>query len=297
MTDTLNIESLAPLLELARAEDLGSGDITSASAIPAGVGAVGDFTTKAAGVVCGLVLLEPLAAVYSDKLKLGPVAEDGTAVEPGDVVATVAGPARDVLAYERVALNFLQRLSGIATLTARFVAAVEGTGAAILDTRKTTPGWRELEKFAVRCGGGTNHRSGLHDAVLIKDNHLALGGEDDLPGLARRLREANPDVTVQIEVDTLEQLRRLLDGAGDAVDIVLLDNMPPDTLREAVQIRDELSRRPESPAAGRPLLEASGGVTLDTVRAIAEAGVDRISIGALTHSAAALDLGLEIRTD
>jgi nicotinate-nucleotide pyrophosphorylase (carboxylating) len=206
--------------------------------------------------------------------------------EPGWTIAIVEGPMRALLAMERTALNFLQRLSGIATLTAQFVAEVEGTKAVILDTRKTTPGWRALEKYAVRCGGGTNHRIGLYDAVLIKDNHLAwlADGGDPIGRAVEAARAGAPKGTkfIEVEVDTLEQLDRALEVKPD---IILVDNLGPEKLAEAVRRRNE--------RAPGILLEASGGVNLSTVRALAETGVDRISVGALTHSAPALDIGLD----
>jgi nicotinate-nucleotide pyrophosphorylase (carboxylating) len=211
--------------------------------------------------------------------------DDGTSLEPGQVFGRLEGDTRALLALERTMLNFLQRLSGVATLTAKYVAAVAGTKAQILDTRKTTPGWRALEKYAVRCGGGVNHRMGLFDAVLIKDNHLAaLVDTDDPIGEAiRRARAGAPlGMTVEIEVDSLAQLDRALAGEPD---IILVDNFTLEDMAEAVRRRDA--------AAPGVLLEASGGVNLQTVRAIAETGVDRISVGALTHSAPALDIGLD----
>jgi nicotinate-nucleotide pyrophosphorylase (carboxylating) len=210
------------------------------------------------------------------------LAEDGQAVDAGAGVLRISGSARALLTAERVALNFVQRLSGVATATARFVAAVAGTRARILDTRKTTPGWRRFEKYAVACGGGTNHRVGLHDLVLIKDNHLAaLAGAAPNPVAAavNRARELWPALRVEVEADTLEQVRLAVEAGAD---IILLDNMPPARLREAAAL-----------VAGRAQLEASGGVTLNTVRAIAETGVDFISVGAVTHSARAVDLGLD----
>jgi nicotinate-nucleotide pyrophosphorylase (carboxylating) len=199
------------------------------------------------------------------------------------VLATVTGPLRAILAAERTALNFLQRLSGVATLTHKFVAAIEGFRTQVLDTRKTTPGWRRLEKYAVRAGGGTNHRFGLHDAILIKDNHLAgLGGDVRRAVEAARAATGNGRVPVEVEVDTLEQLESALSARAD---IVLLDNMTLDQLRSAVEHRDSI--------APEVKLEASGGVTLTTVRDIAATGVDRISVGAITHSAPALDIGLD----
>jgi nicotinate-nucleotide pyrophosphorylase (carboxylating) len=213
------------------------------------------------------------------------VAREGRTVEPGDEVARIEGPVRSLVAMERTALNFLQHLSGVATLTSKFVAAVGGTKAVILDTRKTTPGWRDLEKYAVRCGGGRNHRFGLYDAVLIKDNHLAWLehlGDPIGTAITRARANAPPGTIVVAEVDTLEQLDRALECA---VDIVLVDNFGPDGLAEAVRRRD--ARAPGV------LLEVSGRVTLATVGGLARTGVDRISVGALTHSAPALDIGLD----
>ncbi len=270
------------LVERALAEDLGWGDITTESFVPAGVRARAKLVARQAGVVAGL----PVAALAFEALAPAAAIElhaaDGDPVEPGAVLLTVGGAARALLSAERVALNFVQRLSGIATLTARYVRAVEGTGARIVDTRKTTPGLRLLERYAVRCGGGHNHRFHLSDAALLKDNHrealaasgIALG--DAVRAARRRLPHV---VRLEIEVDALEQLAETLAAAPDAV---LLDNMPPDVLREAVR-----------QVGGRALVEASGGITLDTVRAVAETGVDLISVGALTHSAPAFDAALD----
>jgi nicotinate-nucleotide pyrophosphorylase (carboxylating) len=208
--------------------------------------------------------------------------DDGNDVAPGDIIATIEAHTRALLSAERVALNFAGRLSGIASLTARYVKLVVGTGARIVDTRKTTPGWRAFEKYAVRCGGGSNHRFGLDDAILIKDNHVAAAG-GIANAIGRAKAYAGHMVKVECEVDSLAQLEQAL-AAG--ADLVLLDNMKPDMLREAVRI-----------TAGRAKLEASGGVNLETVRAIAESGVDMISIGALTHSAPVLDIGLDFVAD
>jgi nicotinate-nucleotide pyrophosphorylase (carboxylating) len=203
---------------------------------------------------------------------------DGADAEPGDVVATVRGPARAILAGERTALNFLQRLSGIATLTRRFCAAASESGALILDTRKTTPGWRLIEKYAVRCGGGTNHRSGLYDGILIKDNHIAAVGS--VKAAVERARGRGPlGLAVQVEIESLEQARAALEAGADAL---LVDNLPPPRIAEIVGL-----------VAGRVPVEASGGITLETVGEIARTGVDRISVGALTHSARAVDIALE----
>jgi nicotinate-nucleotide pyrophosphorylase (carboxylating) len=210
---------------------------------------------------------------------------EGQRFRAGQTLATLVGPAQALLTGERTALNFLQRLCGVATLTRAFVEAVRGSRAVICDTRKTTPGWRRLEKYAVRCGGGTNHRMGLYDEMLIKDNHLALAGRD-LKGLVTAARRrVGPRMIIEVEVERLEQLHSAL---ALPVDYVLLDNMAPPMLRKAVALRDAVRRD------GWPLLEASGGVTLDNVRAVASAGVDRISVGALTHSAPALDIAMDI---
>ncbi|MDD4891098.1 MAG: carboxylating nicotinate-nucleotide diphosphorylase [Phycisphaerae bacterium] len=286
MSDTPNLDELTPLLRRARDEDLGGGDLTSEGTIPATASAVGTLLAKERGVLCGTFLLETLAKLYDPTLQVELVKLDGDPLAAGDRIGLIRGPARAMLAFERVALNFLQRLSGVATATRAFVDAVAGTAARILDTRKTTPGWRTLEKYAVRCGGGTNHRAGLFDAILVKDNHIALGHQNDLPALARGLRAKFPGLPIEIEVDTLDQLSQLLRGAGGAMDMILLDNMTVEQMRRAVAMRNE--------SGARVLLEASGGVSLSTVRAIAEAGVERISVGAVTHSAKALDISLEI---
>jgi nicotinate-nucleotide pyrophosphorylase (carboxylating) len=255
------------------AEDVGEGDLTSLAVVDEDATCAARILAKEAGVICGL----PMAAEVFDRLgaTLEPLASDGDSVQPGPV-AHVDGPARSVLAGERLALNVLGRLSGIATLTRRYVDAVDGTGAVILDTRKTTPGLRALEKHAVACGGGRNHRLGLYDGILIKDNHLRVAGS--LAAAVERSKEAG--VPVEVECDTLDQVREAL--AADA-DSILLDNMSVQELREAVEL-----------AGGRVRLEASGGVTLETVRAIAETGVDFISVGALTHSAPSLDVSMEV---
>jgi nicotinate-nucleotide pyrophosphorylase (carboxylating) len=261
------------------AEDLGlAGDITTDACIPPDAVAAGTIGARKAGIVAGLQLAEAAFLQLDSDAIFEVLVGDGGAVAAKGVVARVSGNARALLTAERVALNFLGRLSGIATLTRRYVDAIAGTRARIIDTRKTTPGLRALEKFAVRCGGGMNHRVGLFDAVLIKDNHiLAAGGI--APAIAAARAHAGHMVKIEVEVDTLGQLREAL---SHPIDAVLLDNMPPAMLREAVAI-----------TGGRVLTEASGGVSLETVRAIAETGVDLISVGALTHSAPVLDLGLD----
>lgn len=270
------IPDFSALLALALAEDIGAGDVTSLATIPEGASAKADMVFRAAGVVCGLPVAEAVFRAVDPALAVSAHAKDGDRVEAGACVLTVLGPARAVLAAERTALNFVQRLSGVASETRKLVDAVAGTKAQLTDTRKTTPGYRALEKYAVTCGGGVNHRMGLYDAVLIKDNHVALAG-----GVAAALAAcAGRAEKVEIEVDTLEQLREAL-AAG--AKFVLLDNMPPAMLREAVSI-----------TAGRAVLEASGGITPATIRAVAETGVDVISVGWITHSAPALDVGLDI---
>jgi nicotinate-nucleotide pyrophosphorylase (carboxylating) len=264
----------------ALAEDLGrAGDVTSAATIPADRRAEATIIARRSGVIAGLPLAErAFQMVDADTEFDGPI-EDSAAVPAGSVLARIGGAARAILAAERVALNFLGHLSGIASATAAFVEAVKGTGARITCTRKTTPGLRALEKYAVRCGGGSNHRFGLDDAMLIKDNHIALAG-GVVPALERAKAAAGHLVKIEIEVDSLEQLAEALPLEPDAV---LLDNMSPEQLREAVRLID-----------GRAVSEASGGVTIGNVRAIAETGVDFISSGWITHSAPALDVALEI---
>lgn len=237
------------------------------------------LVARADGVIAGIPLAVEAFRQLDDAVTIRIDAEDGMRVRRGDPVLSLTGHARGMLSAERTALNYLQHLSGIATLTARFVAAVQGTGAQILDTRKTTPGWRRLEKYAVRAGGGVNHRMDLRSAVLIKDNHLAAVGGDIAAAVSRARAIASAGSTVQVECDTLDQVRRALDAGADAI---LLDNMSEAQLAEAVLL-----------CRGRAITEASGGVTLETVRRIAATGVDRISVGAITHSAPALDLALD----
>jgi nicotinate-nucleotide pyrophosphorylase (carboxylating) len=274
-------EEMRDLVARALAEDLGEGDVTGEATVPAATIASARIVQKAPGVVFGLDLVrEVMAQTGVEEVEvLAPEGEWRQDV-PAEVV-TVRGPARSILAAERTALNFLGHLSGVATLTARYVEAVAGTDTKILDTRKTTPGLRKLEKAAVAAGGGTIYRLGLFDAFLIKENHIAAAG-----GIAKAVhaaREADPELTIDVEVENLDEFAQALDTAADQI---LLDNMDQPTLRAAVELRDAHS------AAGRPTLEASGGVNLETVRAIAETGVDFISVGALNHSAPALDFSL-----
>ena len=267
----------------ALAEDLGPGDITSECFIPADHHSTARIVAKESSILAGTEVAREVFRQVDATIEVTLLKNDSDAISPGDLILTATGPTRALLSAERTALNFLQRLSGIATLTSRFVDAVSGTKAVILDTRKTTPGLREFERTAVRAGGGVNHRFGLHDRVLAKDNHLAITG--DAAGLQRAIDEAKqrvPDILVEIEADTLDQVRLLCALRG--VDIILLDNMSNDQLREAVQIRGDKA----------VVLEASGGVNLNTVAAIAATGIDQISVGALTHSARAVDLSMEI---
>lgn len=260
-------------------EDRAFNDITTLATVVPGHHARGALVARADGVVCGIPLALAAFHLLDAHVDIRVDAEDGTRVRRGDSVLFVSGSARGLLSAERVALNFLQRLSGIASLTARFVDAVAGTDARILDTRKTTPGWRALEKYAVRCGGGTNHRATLSDAVLIKDNHLAACHGDVGVAVQRAREHAPKGVLIQVECDTVAQVRAAIAARADAL---LLDNMPAHALRESVAL-----------ARGHCWTEASGGVTLESVRGIADTGVDRISIGGLTHSAPSLDLALD----
>ena len=271
-------DTLERIVHSALAEDIGAGDVTTEATVPADAVGTADLLVKERGVVCGLRAAEAVFLALDPDIRFEALARDGDVVEPPAVVARVTGSQRATLTGERVALNFVGRLSGIATLTRRYVDAVEGTGAAVLDTRKTTPGLRALEKHAVASGGGRNHRFGLDDAILIKDNHLRAAGSITA---AVELVRAASDLSIEVECDTLDQVGEALDAGVGAI---LLDNMTLDQLREAVA----LVRR-------RARLEASGGVTLDTIRAIAETGVDEISVGALTHSARSLDVSLELR--
>ena len=263
----------------ALAEDLGlGGDITTQATVPAGTRASGVIAARKAGTIAGMQLAQAAFKTLDPFTQFETVIGDGGRVEAGGVIARVSGEARVLLTAEHTALNFLGHLSGIATLTARYVAAVDGTKARIIDTRKTTPGLRALEKFAVRCGGGINHRFGLFDAILIKDNHIVASGGVGA-ALERARAHAGHMVKVEIEVTNLDEIDEALQLDPDAL---LLDNMDVSALRAAVR-----------EVAGRVVTEASGGVNLDTVRAIAETGVDLISVGALTHSAPVLDIGLD----
>ncbi len=269
-------QTLAALVERALAEDIGAGDVTAAATVPAGARAVATITQKAAGVVFGLDAAEATFRALDPAAVIERLGPEGEWREPPAAVLRVTGDARALLGAERTALNFLQRLSGVATLTARCVAAVAGTGAEILDTRKTTPGLRALEKAAVAAGGGVNHRAGLYDMVLIKENHATVAG--GVGAAVAAALAAFPELPLEVECATLAEVDEALEAGAQRI---LLDNMGPPELRAAV-----------ARVAGRARLEASGGIGLDALRAHAETGVDSISIGALTHSAPALDLSL-----
>ncbi len=272
----LTAEALAGVVAAALAEDVGDGDRTTDGIVADALRCRGELLLKEAGVVCGVVAAIATFSTLDPSVEVDVLVDEGTRVEGPVVLARVEGAARAVLTGERVALNLLGRLSGIATLTARYVDLVEGTGATILDTRKTTPGLRALEKYAVRCGGGTNHRAGLYDAILIKENHVRIAGGIGA-AVAAIGHHAGP---VEVEAETLEEVVEAL-GAG--ADRILLDNMSPDEVARAVEV-----------VGGRVPLEASGGITLSNVRAYAEAGADFISVGALTHSARSLDVSLNL---
>jgi nicotinate-nucleotide pyrophosphorylase (carboxylating) len=275
-------DAVLHLIDLALSEDRGAGDWTTRWTVGARTRAAATIRAKAAGVVAGLGITHAVFLRLDPRVEVDLLISDGAAAEAGDAVCVIRGPARAILTGERTALNFLQRLSGIATLTRRFVDAVAGTGVRILDTRKTTPGWRALEKAAVRAGGGYNHRAGLFDAVLLKENHIAVAGS--LAHAVAKVRDQNTrGLPVIVEVRDLDEVREAL---RLGVDRLLLDNMPPPLMRDVVELAARREPRPE--------LEASGNITLESVRAAAESGVDFISVGALTHSAPSLDLSLRI---
>jgi nicotinate-nucleotide pyrophosphorylase (carboxylating) len=281
----LDPDSVAMIVRNTVTEDLMGGiDVTSAATIDADQRSAATFGARAAGVVAGLdVVAAVIDTVCGDQAsEFRRVVADGTRVEPGTILAEVTAPTRLLLTAERTALNLLCHLSGVASSTRRWADALEGTSAVVRDTRKTTPGIRALEKYAVRCGGGTNHRMGLSDMALVKDNHIAAAGS--ITAAYDRVRALEATIPVEIEVDSLDGLREAIAAGADEV---LIDNFTPDLMREAVAIRDEMN-----PAVR---LEASGGLTLESARAVAESGVDLIAVGELTHSARVLDVGLDLR--
>jgi len=284
---SISREAVLPLLTAALKEDVGSRDITSSALIPPGQLAKAEIVIRQEGVIAGLQIAEWVFSLTDARIKFQPTVKDGQRVYPGKAVAFLEGPARGILAGERVALNFLGHLSGIATLTRAFVDKVKGTSAKILETRKTTPGHRLLEKYAVRVGGGVNHRMGLYDGILIKDNHLRLaGGVEKAVALARSASQKQ--TPIEVEVSNLQEFRQALAAKAD---LILLDNMKLPEMQEAVRLRNAVAR---SKGGAKPLLEVSGGVTLESVRSIALTGVDRISVGVLTHSAPTLNIALEV---
>ena len=293
MPHLLDRKRLRDLWEIALAEDGADNDLSSQVAVSAAQAAEAVVVAREPGVFAGTAIFDVVREAYPTELAVVVRVEDGAKLTPGTVIADISGSARQLLAIERTLLDFLQRLCGIATITRAYVDAVAGTRARICDTRKTIPGWRQLDKYAVRCGGGKNHREGLHDAVLIKDNHLVRiepqrlrSAVLDMVHAATRL--SPPPKFVQFEVDTLEQFNQLVTVPG--IDIILLDNFSLADMRKAVARRDELG------LLGKLQLEASGGVHLDRVAEIAATGVDRISVGALTHSVRALDIALDFES-
>ena len=286
----INIAQVRPLIQMAITEDLGQGDVTSELLFKENAAAKAGIISREEIVVCGMDIAAEILKCYDERLKLKVRIDDGEPAHVASKLGAIEGPLRPMLSAERVMLNFLQRLSGIATTTSKYVRAVQGTKAKICDTRKTMPGWRMLEKYAVRCGGGYNHRLGLYDGVLIKDNHLAQLGRNFQTKLQKIIAEARKLKGVKfiaVEVDHVDdQLNYVLEIPG--IDIVLLDNMGQWQLKHAVEMRDRMCGK-----GRKPLLEASGNITLDNVSAIAQCGIDRIAIGAITHSAKAVDLGLD----
>jgi len=286
----LNIAKVRPLIRMAIEEDFGRGDLTSELFFTDSAAGKAHIVSREEIMVCGMGLAGYILSEYDRRLKLTVNIRDGSVAHVGSRLGTIEGPVRSMLSAERVLLNFLQRLSGIATTTSKYVRAVHGTKAKIYDTRKTLPGWRILEKYAVRCGGGYNHRLGLYDGILIKDNHLAQLGRTFPGKLAKIVCEARTVKGIKfvaVEVDHVDhQLNHVLKIPG--IDIVLLDNMGQWQLKHAVEMRNEMCGKNK-----KPLLEASGNITLDNVSAIAQCGVDRIAVGAITHSARAVDIGLD----
>jgi len=265
-------------------EDVGTGDATTQSVIPDGATAIAHMRAREELVVCGVEFVRITCEQVDEDLVLNFTHTDGDMLEPGDCIGRIEGNAASILTAERTALNFIQRLSGIASLTQRYMERIAGTNAKVLDTRKTTPGWRHFEKYAVACGGATNHRIGLFDQVMIKDNHLATLGPDPaktIPLAIQKAKALYPKLKIEVEADTLEQAYIAMDSGAD---ILLLDNMSPEKLKQAVNKNK-----------GRCLLEASGGIHLESIRQVAESGVDFISVGALTHSAPAVDIALDFQ--
>lgn len=278
----LSAAEIRDAVKAALAEDVGTGDVTTLATVPPNLMARAVMRARQRLVVAGTAFAETVFQTLSRKIKIESVLSDGQIAGAGATILTISGPARPILTGERVALNFIQRLSGVATLTSEFVQAIRGTRAQILDTRKTTPGWRRFEKYAVACGGGTNHRQGLYDMALIKDNHLAALKNEKPNAIAAAIARAwrkYPKLKIEVEADSLDQVRQALNAGAE---MILLDNMSLDELSQAVVMAEGLAKT-----------EASGGINLKTIRPIARTGVDFISVGALTHSAPAVDIGLD----
>jgi len=290
------LESFLPLVKYALSEDVGTGDVTTLNSVPSNIGARAVIVAKEAGVVSGIEIAQMTFREVDDALKFRATANDGDYVEAGIALAQITGSAASIMTAERTALNFMMRMCGVATQTRRYVAKIDGTGAVILDTRKTTPGMRFLEKYAVKCGGGENHRLALWDMYLVKDNHIRAA--KGLTNAIDRIQRTRRDLLLEVEVESMEQLKEAL---RPEVDRILIDNQPVEAVRLAVEEVDRWYRlnppdHPRVKAGARrwPEVEVSGGLNLDTVRAYAETGADYLSVGALTHSAPALNLSLEI---
>lgn len=280
----LDEQEIQLAVQRALEEDVGTGDATTLSVIPHAATAIAEMRAREDLVVCGTEFIRITLEQVDEDLSIQLKHKDGDHAKSGDCLVHIEGNAAAILTAERTALNFAQRLSGIATLTRRYVDCISGTKAKLLDTRKTTPGWRHFEKYAVACGGATNHRIGLFDQIMIKDNHLATLGTDPtvtIPLAIQKARAVYPKLKVEVEADTLEQAFNAMDSGAD---MILLDNMSPEQLKQAVEVNQ-----------GKCLLEASGGIHLETIRQVAECGVDFISVGALTHSAPAVDIALDFK--
>ena len=292
----LDLEKIRDIVQLAIKEDIGDGDITSKIFIPGGSETKGMLIAKEAGIVAGLPVAGYVLSQIDENLIFTTNIKDGSRVKKGTIIGSVKGLTLSLLSAERLVLNFLQRLSGIATATNRFAEKIKGYGTQIMDTRKTAPGWRYLEKYAVRVGGGINHRMGLYDQILIKDNHLKIMGSEKENGVISRLvRKAREQIEngmlIEVEVEDLCQIKDVVDAG---VDIILFDNMEPSKIREAVDIVKEIEKNQDAGTGKAILTEASGNITIENVEEYADAGVDRISVGAITHSARVLDISFDI---
>ena len=296
MQAMLDIDKIKDIVKLAIEEDVGKGDITSELFVPEGSISEGAFIAKEEGVIAGFPVAEYVFSQIDGNLAFTSYVKEGTSVNKGTVIADIKGFTMSILSAERLVLNFMQRLSGIATITNRFVERVKGCEARIMDTRKTTPGWRYLEKYAVKVGGGHNHRIGLYDQILVKDNHLKIMGIDKgnkgvFNELVKKAKKQTGNMLVEVEIEDIYFVKDMLDAG---VDIILFDNMEPSKISEAVGMIREYKKAGKTEMGKQTLTEVSGNITLENVEAYAKTGVDRISIGAITHSAMALDISLEI---